>query len=255
VARYARRLLAINDQILLQAGAAAEAHGARIGICAALAPDMLSPLFSALHRTKRGDVVQIEHACAAGLSQRLANGYLDIAVLPATPQTAATALVRWSEPLAWLCAPDFLLSPGKPIPLIGAVGDTAHGVALAALDAAGQMFALTVAAEDWTARLAALRAGFGYVVAPERTAETLIDGRPLKIAREHYLPRLPDLMLGIFTRPDLGISRDDALIAALAGVLQRDAPDAVGEPRSDVIAPRRRNCARHDRSDAVQETF
>jgi DNA-binding transcriptional LysR family regulator len=254
VARYARRLLALNDQILLQSGAAAEAHGARIGICAALAPDTLSPLFTALHHATRGDAVQVEHAHADVLAQRLANGYLDIVVLPTTPQSAAAALVLWSEPLAWLCAPDFLLSPGRPIPLIGAAGDTAHRAALAALDAAGQLFALAVAADDWTARLAALRAGFGYVVAPERTAETLIDGRPLKIAREHYLPRLPDLDLGIFARPDLGMSRDSTVIAALARVLQRDGPDATGM-RGAVQSARRRNAVHGPSATAVHQTF
>jgi len=247
VARYARRLLAINDQILLQSGAAAEAHGTRIGICTALAPDTLAPLFAALHEATHGDAVQIEHARADDLAQRLASGYLDIAVLPTAPQTAAAALLRWSEPLAWLCAPDFLLSPGKPIPLIGAAGDVAHQAALAALDAAGQLFALAVAAEDWTARLAALRAGFGYVVAPERAAETRVDGRPLKIAREHYLPRLPDLGLGIFTRPELGMSRDDTVIAALAHVLQRD-----GAPAPAADTPRRTAARRHALASAHQ---
>jgi DNA-binding transcriptional LysR family regulator len=250
VVRYARRLLAINDQILLQSGVVAESHGVRVGLCAALAPDTLPPLFAALRRVTRNDAVQIEHAPADELSQRLANGYLDVAVLPAPPRAATAALVCWTEPLAWLCAPDFLLSPGKPIPLIGAASDAAHRIALEALDAAGQMFALAVAADDWTVRVAALRAGLGYVVAPERAAETLVDGRPLKIAREHYLPRLPDLGLGIFTRPDRDLSRDDVVVATLARVLQRDAPDVP----HDIRAVRRARPASRLSPDDVHQT-
>jgi len=260
VARYARRLLAINDQIMLQSGAAAEARGARIGLSAALAPNVLAPVFAALRAATRGDAVQIEYAGADELSRRLANGYLDLAVLPLTPQNAAAALVRWSEPLVFLCAPDFLLSPGRPIPLIGAAGDAAHRAALAALEVAGQLFVLVVAADDWTARLSALRAGFGYVVAPERVAQMHLDGRPLKIAREHFLPRLPDLRLGVFTRPDIGLSRDDKVIAALTRILARDLArdlERDAPPRDDTAptVPARRRSTQRAPSAAVGQTF
>ena len=229
VVRYARRILALNDQILLQTRARADARVTRIGLSAFLAPASLPQVFAALREARGAGAMQIDCAPAGEIAHRFAGGYLDIAVMPVTRQPETTPLVSWSERMVWLCTRDFLLSPGKPIPLIACPGSVPHQLALDALDRAGRLYTIVFSAADWSARLAALEAGLGYVVAPARFSMPA-----LKTAREYYLPRLPDVALGLFTRADAATDRIAQIAAALAGVFV--AQDAGA---SDSVEPQR----------------
>lgn len=213
VVRYARRILALNDQILLQTRTRTDLQVTRIGLCELLAPATLPRLLAALREARGAGVTQIECAPSGNIAHRFASGYLDIAVMPVAQQPAASPLAAWNERLAWLCARDFLLSPGKPIPLIAYPGSVAHQVALDALERAGQLYTVALSAADWTTRLAALGAGLGYIVASERLCAP-----SLKTAREYYLPRLPDVALGIFADPNAAAARIEPVAAALTGV-------------------------------------
>ena len=223
VVRYAQRILAMNDQILLQSRMKPDRAATRIGLCSDVAAYALPPLLAALTGMERGQQPVIECLGTQELGQRLANGYVDLAVLPVGAPTApGLASIRWQEPLGWLCARDFLLSPGKPIPLIGSSGSFVHKLAIATLDQSGQFYATAFTAADWSARLAAVRNGFGYLVAPARLADQTI-----KAAREHFLPALPPFDIGVFIRPDAGPHRFSRVLDVLVEAVRK--PVAVCE--------------------------
>ncbi|MGD9766703.1 MAG: LysR family transcriptional regulator [Pseudolabrys sp.] len=238
VVRYAQRILAMNDQILLQSRMKPDRAATRIGLCSDVAAYALPPLLAALTGTERSQQPVIECLGTQELGQRLANGYVDLAVLPVGGPTApglvsSLAAVRWQEPLGWLCARAFLLSPGKPIPLIGSAGSFVQKLAIAALDQSGQLHATAFTATDWSARVAAVRNGFGYLVAPTRLADETI-----KAAREHFLPALPPFDIGVFVRPDASPHQFARVLDILVEAVRN--PIAVSEP---VVPPRRRERA------------
>ncbi|MGN6462247.1 MAG: LysR family transcriptional regulator [Pseudolabrys sp.] len=239
VLRYAQRILAMNDQILLQSRTKPDRAAIRIGLCSDVAAYALPPLLAALADAERSQQPVIECLAMQELGQRLANGYVDMAVLPVGAPTApGLAAVRWQEPLGWLCAREFLLSPGKPIPLIGCVGSFVQKLAIETLDQSGQLYATAFMAADWCARLIAVRNGFGYLAAPTR----LVDDT-LKAAREHFLPVLPPFDVGVFTRPDASPHQFARVFDALVEAVRN--PGAVAEPR-EAPQPLRR----HERTSA-----
>ena len=106
-------------------------------------------------------------------------------------------------------------------------------LAIAALDQSGQLYATAFTAADWSARVAAVRNGFGYLVAPIRLADETI-----KAAREHFLPALPPFDIGVFIRPDAGPHQFARVLDILVEAVRN--PIAVCEP---VVPPRRRERA------------
>jgi len=237
VVRYAQRILAMNDQILLQSRTKPDRAATRIGLCSDVAAYALPPLLAALARAARGQQPMIECLATQDLGHRLANGYVDLAVLPVGAPTApGLAAVRWQEPLGWLCARDFLLSPGKPIPLIGCAGSFVQRLAIEILDQSGQLHATAFTAVDWGARLAAVRNGFGYLVAPARLV-----GDGIKSAREHFLPALPPFDVGVFVRPDAGPHQFARVFDLLVEAARN--PGAAFERREPAPPPQRRERA------------
>lgn len=237
VVRYAQRILAMNDQILLQSRMKPDRTATRIGLCSDVAAYALPPLLAALMNTDRSQQPVIECLATPELGQRLASGYVDLAVLPAgVPSAPGLAAVRWQEPLGWLCARDFLLSPGKPIPLIGSTGSFVHKLAIQALDQSGQLYATAFTAADWSARVTAVRNGFGYLVAPTRLADETI-----KAAREHFLPVLPPLDVGVFVRPDASPHQFARVLDVLVETIR--SPRVACETRESAVPPRRRERA------------
>ena len=85
--------------------------------------------------------------------------------------------------------------------------------------------------------LAALRSGLGFFVLPERVVPS-----DLKIAREHYLPQLPDLAAGLYLREGLDAKRMAPLIESLDSVLNPDRMP-VGAGADDACLPKARKGA------------
>jgi len=196
----ASRILDANDQILSLAGSAKDKRPIRLG---------LTPLH--LRRLLAGvDIAQISHVhihCenSPELSKLLSDGYLDLAVMMDLDDPRfAKRLIRWTEEYSWLRAKSFVLSPGKPLPLIcwpGSPGDTPT---IRALEDARLAYSVVFASHDLLARIEATKRALGLLATfPEFGHDEL------QVATEYYLPQLPSRQFGIFQRTGLEYAVSD----------------------------------------------
>lgn len=212
VSKYARRILAMNDQIMSLSGAKPNARNFRIGIPNFYASHLLFDVVRACETLRQTDRIQFCCDSSGELARTLSSGYLDLAFIVSAVPALAQPYSTWTERPVWVCAQDFLLSPGSAIPLLSWPHGVSDQVAIDALEAAGLQYTMTFVAADLAAQLAALRAGLGFFVFPERVVPS-----DIKIAREYYLPSLPDLPAGIYVREGL----DPRRVAPVAACFDR----------------------------------
>ncbi len=211
VSRYARRILAMNDQILGLSGAAAVSKSIRVGIPNVYAATMLQRLIAACREAAGDERLQFTSDSSAELARSLSSGYLDIAFLALPDVESAQRFERWSEPMCWVCAQDFGAGPGAPLPLQSWPHGVSDQLAIEALENAGLSYSIVFTASDLGAHFAALRAGLGYLVLPQRLVPP-----DLKIARDYFLPGLPACDVGIY----LNSEKDTGKLRDVAGCLR-----------------------------------
>jgi DNA-binding transcriptional LysR family regulator len=78
-------------------------------------------------------------------------------------------------------------------------------------------YSIVFAASDLSAHLAALRSGLGFAVLPQRVVPS-----DLRIAREHLLPALPSLEIGIYLNEERNSRQLRDLAAGMADALRPD---------------------------------
>ncbi len=218
VNRYARRILAMNDQILSLSGTAATTQTIRIGVPNVFASTVLPELFAACRTVVRDERLQFSSDPSAELMRNLASGYLDVVFVSRGAVASALQVARWSEPLCWVCATGFSAVPGAPIPLQSWPDGISDRLAITALETAGLTYSVVFAASDLSAHLAASRSGLGYLVLPLRAVPP-----DLKIAREPFLPALPSLETGIYLNEEKSSRNLREVAACMAEVLRSNA--------------------------------
>jgi DNA-binding transcriptional LysR family regulator len=220
VSRYARRILAMNDQILSLAGVGAVAKALRIGMPSVFAARLLPDVIAAC-RNIADDRLQFSCDPSPELWRNLLSGYLDIAFIVSATTPAMREYIRWPEQLGWVCADDFLLQPGCAVPLLSWPNGISDQASIDALETAGLRYSIVFVASDFAAQMAALRSGIGLFVLPER-----IVPRDLKVAREPYLPPLPAYNAGIYVREGLETDHALAVAQAMASVIRPNGAQA-----------------------------
>jgi DNA-binding transcriptional LysR family regulator len=229
VSKYARRILAMNDQIMSLSGAKPHARHFRVGIPNVYAASMLFDIVKACQKLEQPDRIQFCCEPSGDLVKNLTSGYLDIAFVVSIVPPHAQTLAKWAEKPLWVCARDFLLSPGSPIPILSWPHAISDQAAIEALENVGLQYTVSFVASDFAAHLAALRSGLGFFVFPERVVPP-----DIKIAREHYLPQLPDFQAGLYLREGLDAKRMMPIIDCLDRVLN---PDRVGIVPDERVGP------------------
>jgi len=205
----------MNDQILSLSGTAAVAQSIRIGIPNVYASSMLLPLIAACRGAAPGERLQFSCDASADLARSLLSGYLDIAFVALGGVASAVQVEQWAETMCWACAPDCTTSPGAPIPLQSWPHGISDQLAIEALENAGLSYSIVFTASDFSAHLAALRSGLGYVVLPQRLVPS-----DLRIAREHFLPALPPQGTGIYLNNERDTVQLRDIAARMADVLR-----------------------------------
>lgn len=219
VSRYARRILAMNDQILSLSGTAAVSKSIRVGIPNVYASSMLPDLIAGCRAAAGGERLQFACESSPELARSLSSGYLDIVFVaasgagPAIPKSETVE--RWSEPMGWVCTSSFDISPGTPIPLLSWPYGISDQLAIEALENAGLAYSIVFTATDLGAHFAALRSGLGYLVLPERLVPA-----DLKIAREDFLPALPACDVGLYLDAEKDSRKLRSVAERMAGVLR-----------------------------------
>ena len=222
VLQFARRLLAIHDELLAFAGPNAAPRRFVIGFPPWLGHQRLMEIFERCSANATGERVSFRCDRTELLVGGLDVGLIDVAYLCAGIDLPRVAVARWSEQMVWVKSPRLALAPGGPIPLIGWAGSTGNRVAVELLQENGMSFYVSFSAPDFAARLSAVAAGLGVLAMPVRMVSA-----GMEIVREG-LPRLPENNGGIFARVGLDLRRYAPLLKTLTEVLM---------PTPEVSAP------------------
>jgi DNA-binding transcriptional LysR family regulator len=215
VLQYARRMLAINDELLACTGTGSISGPRRvvIGLPSWLGHRHLIPIFETCSISSTGERVSFRCDRSEQLTRELHLGSLDLAFLCNMEGVSRGAIARWSEKMVWVRSPRLALSPGAPIPLVGWPGSNADRRALETLLKADVKFNISFSAPDFASRLAAVVAGLGVLSLHERhltpELEIVSDG----------LPPLPDIKTGIYGREGLDLRRIALLLERLTAAL------------------------------------
>jgi DNA-binding transcriptional LysR family regulator len=205
--QQARRILEANDQLLRLGGNADGTQPLRLGLSTLFVQQFIR------HQTPESltDIfVQTDHSTPIG--KGLIDGYIDIACIfeNAAIETEIEPLVinKVKDPLVWVRARNFVLSPGAPVPILTWPGDdwmirtlTRHGLA----------YKIVFNSPDYHARLSAVEAGIGLSVVPASMVPP-----SLVRAREYYLPELPPIEALLCARLGLETDQASALLKQLS---------------------------------------
>ena len=217
VLRHARRMLAINDQIVHGSGAEEQPQVVRVGIPNIHAPAVLKGIVREAAVLGGDYRLQVRCDHSHGLLRSIRSGYLELAAAQFVNETdPANALSRWVEDLVWVKAPGFVHNPDNPVPLVSSPNLLLPDrLGMAALEAANRPYEIVFTAFDTLARRAAAGAGLGYFAIPRSAvADSLVIEAP------GVLPDLPQVHMGIVGRDDLDTTALAPLIAKIESLFK-----------------------------------
>jgi len=204
---YARRILALNDQIIAIAGHEAQHETVNLGIQNMFAGHVLANVVSEVPSTGHYRFVC---ASAPVLAEKLKAGYIDLVFKLAQTESRRNVLAEWNEPIVWGRAPEiFPVVENEPIPFVGREEGYIDRKVMDALDELDVPYKIVFNAGDLSALTAAVEAGIGVMVAPRRA----LPGS-LIVARDRLLPKLPELRSAVFFKEGFDIKRHRALVDA-----------------------------------------
>ena len=213
--QQARRILEANDQLLRLGGNTDGTQPLRLGLSTLFVQQFIQ------HQTADTLVdifVHTDHSVPIG--KGLIDGYIDIACIFENPaiesEIEQLVINRMKDPLVWVRAKSFVLSPGAPLPILTWPGDdwmirtlTRHGIA----------YKIVFNSPDYHAKLAAVEAGIGLSVVPaSMVPPTLVR------AREYYLPELPQIDALLCARLGLESEQASALLKQLSTMFFNSSP-------------------------------
>jgi DNA-binding transcriptional LysR family regulator len=148
------------------------------------------------------------------IGKGLIDGYIDIACIFENPaiETEIEQLVinKVKDPLVWVRARNFVLSPGAPVPILTWPGDDWM---IRTLTRYGLAYKIVFNSPDYHARLAAVEAGIGLTAVPASMVPS-----SLVRAREYYLPELPSIEALLCARLGLRTDQASALLKQLSSM-------------------------------------
>lgn len=215
VLSYARRIVAMSDQLQVVLGVGGRKSPVRIGLPTGIDHESVSVIFKALSSALGNDPL-ITCDSTVNLLRQLDAGFVDAAFLVDLAPISASVAIAWTEPWHWIKAPQFLLSPGALVPLIGWPGRLSDRVAITALERAGVSYRTAFTSPDLSLRQAAVLAGIGLMATSYRSMKV----SNLLIAREYYLPALPELHGGIYLSDSIDPKQRETVLGALESVLR-----------------------------------
>ena len=197
VVAQARRLLAINDEILQVSNGNSGVQTLRVGIPGDYSGSRI-PATLARFRLRWPDVgFIVASGTSDNMLRALKQGDLDVVMAVTDTPPVMKPRHLWMRQAVWVRSDATRIDPDAPVPLVSYGEDCAcQRVAVAALSQAGRRCDYVFTAVSLTSLAAAVSAGFGVLVMPR--------GRALKnnlyIWEDAPLPPLPQLFCGIYVR-------------------------------------------------------
>jgi DNA-binding transcriptional LysR family regulator len=217
--RQARKILEANDQLLRLGGNTEGPQPLRLGLSTLFVQEFIK------HQTAEtlADIfVHTDHSVPIG--KGLIDGYIDVACIFENPaiETEIEQLIinEFKDPLVWVRARNFVLSPGAPVPILTWPGDdwmirtlTRHGLS----------YKIVFNSPDYHAKLAAVEAGIGLTAVPASMVPPF-----LTRAKEYYLPELPPIRALLCARAGLESDQASALVKNLSALFFKGPLQATG---------------------------
>lgn len=213
VANYARRILALNDELLLRLSARQAQGRLRIGLPNDYADHFLPRFLQRFAERNR----QVGFDVVCDLSGRLLSGIRDrlfdmvIAMTPDGP--AEGAYMTWREPLVWVGVPRACPPKEVELPVVAyPEGCLYRRNMMTALQREGRPFQIVYTSPSLAGIEAAVGSGFGVTALAQRVVPAKL--KPFDAA--YGLPPLADVIVGIYLREGSNADELETLAASFA---------------------------------------
>lgn len=206
---HARRIVESHDQ-LRRLGGSDRGSAYRLGISQLFADS----LFADLSRLALSDLFIFAES-STEIRRGLAEGFVDVGCLflpdGLEKETECRVIEQLHFEMSWIKAPDFVLRPGAPVPIITPADDN---FIIAPLDQKGISYRIVLRSSDSAVRAAAVRRGLGISAMPSALV-------PADITRskDYYLPALAPSRAVICVRHGLTVTDVDQLTGGLSNML------------------------------------
>ncbi|HEV2100630.1 MAG TPA: LysR family transcriptional regulator [Stellaceae bacterium] len=214
---YARRVLALNDQIIAIAGRVPKGKTLYIGIQSMFVRSVLSHVVRKLPGADKGSYRFIS-GNAIYLAENLRSGYLDLVFMLVQSGSRRGLVVDWPEKLAWVHAPHFVVPDDAPIPYLSRHEGYIDRKVLDLFEESNVPYRIAFSTVDLWNLAAAAEAGVGVLVTLDRLKSDL--SRSLVIAKNEILPKLPELRAGVFFKEGFDVERNQAIVQAFVSAVR-----------------------------------
>ncbi|ANN75810.1 LysR substrate-binding domain-containing protein [Bordetella flabilis] len=168
---YARRMLALADELQDSIGKADPVEIVRLGLPDDFAVGALTEIIGAFARARPRVRLSVRCDLSTPLGRAMGDGELDVVLLKREPG-AGPCLAAWPERLRWVGTPQAVPDAGQPVNL---VTRPAHCLyrdrAIHALERAGRRWRIVYESPNLPGIQAALRGGLGVALLDERGLE------------------------------------------------------------------------------------
>jgi len=212
----ARRLLAINDQILHAALPRASRQTLRVGIAPALSPEAPIMLLGKNRAAVAPWRLEIRRDGSEDMLNDLDQEQMDLVIALTESEPDHDARHQWSEPLSWVRGRAVAFDISGPVPLIACDAKTdLMRVATSALERDGRDWEIVCRVPDDASLTAAVAAGLGIAPAVRRFAAA-----DVAIWSDAPLPPLPEFCCGVYLRHGAGRGTIADIADAMADALR-----------------------------------
>ncbi len=224
VVNYARRLLAINDQIVDVATPRVGGKVLRIG-CPSDSSFAHVVVALARVRAERPELRFVTRSAPFdALLRDLHQGDIDIVISASNAALTLESTYCWTDKMCWLRGATSTLDPERPVPLVAFREECLFTrLALSALREAGLTAELVLVSSSVASLGAAIAAGLGFMALPRGRAvipgTVIWDGAPL--------PKLPDVFCAVHVRDGADADDRQRVAEAIVRVLRPAAAPAL----------------------------
>jgi DNA-binding transcriptional LysR family regulator len=217
ISSYAERMLSMNDQALQQSRQLSPARPIRAGLPRWMLEKQLIEIARRCTTEVGKDRVNLRCDHTEHLMRDLSAGLLDLALLcDSAKRPGPRRMVKeWWEDMHWVKSPEVKLNRHKPIPLVSWPGSISDRLAHGVLGEAGIPYVITFTAPDFSARVAAIAGGLGVMATSGRNI-----GPGIEIARESFLPPLPQTRKGLYLRDSVALDEVAPVLRVLESCMR-----------------------------------
>jgi len=195
VLTYARRILALNDELLSKVVEPELTGLIRLGAPEDFATSHLPRVLARFARSYPQVALEVTCELTLEIVERFTAGGLDLALVKRAPETGHVGIRVWREPLVWAAADREVIRRPGPLPLAVSPRPCVYRTrATEALDQAGRAWHVVYTCASLAGTHAAVRAGLGVTVLPKDMVPpdlTILDDEGAG------LPALPDTEMAL----------------------------------------------------------